>query len=182
MTTNRFRVTVQGTIDSCTTLRSDNLYCKYSFAYDGDWTSNNGATSGITASSHAEGTKPAIFNEPFHVSFDSTKPFGWPQIIVAVYGLNNFGNDMIVGYGGIHIPTIQGRHEVEIPLFTPEPTSFFQKFKSYFTGLYPEFIDTNTVAQGQNREILQTNSQGSVKLTILVTISDTEPMSLKFIP
>ncbi|OHT04082.1 B9 domain-containing protein 1 [Tritrichomonas foetus] len=176
----KLSLTVQGTIDSCTTLRSNDLYCKYSFTFSGDWNAYQGATTGITTSSHAEGTSPAIFNAPFQVSFSSKSPFGWPQIIIAVYGLNHFGNDMIVGYGGIHVPTSPGRHEVEIPLFTPEAGSFFKKFASFFTGLYPELIDTNTVASGENREVLQTTSQGTVRLSIAVTLSDPEPLLLHF--
>ncbi|KAK8875431.1 B9 domain-containing protein 1 [Tritrichomonas musculus] len=179
---NKLSLTVQGTIDSCTTLRSDDLYCKYSFATAGDWNSYQGATTGITTSSHAEGTKPAIFNSPFQVSFFSSKPYGWPQIVIAVYGLNNFGNDMIVGYGGAHIPTTSGRHHLEIPLFTPEPGTIFQKFASFFTGLYPELIDANTVASGENREVLITKSQGTVDVSVTVTMSDPEKLLLKFVP
>ena len=177
-----FELTLQGTIDSCTTLRSDDLYCKYSFVTGGDWESQQGATSGITTSSHAEGTKPAIFNAPFQVSFSSSGPFGWPQIVIAVYGLNNFGNDMIVGYGGIHIPTMTGRHQLEIPLFAPEHDSIFKKFTSFFTGLYPELVNVNDVGSGKNREVLITKSQGSVKVSVAVTMSDPEKLSLKFVP
>lgn len=176
----KLNITVQGTIDSVETLRSNDIYCKYSFAFSGDWSAIQGATTGITTSSHAEGKSPAVFNAPFQVSFTSKNPFGWPQLILAVYGLNNFGNDMIVGYGGIHVPTTPGRHQIEVPLFTPEPGTFFQRIASFFTGLYPELIDTNTVAAGENREVLQTKSQGTVRLSVVVVMNDPEPLLLKF--
>ena len=73
-------------------------------------------------------------------------------------------------------------HHLEIPLFTPEPGTIFQKFASFFTGLYPELIDANTVASGENREVLITKSQGTVDVSVTVTMSDPEKLLLKFVP
>ena len=46
--------------------------------------------------------------------------------MVAIYGLDTFGNDVIRGYGAVHIPVFANRnekggpHTVKIPLFVPE--------------------------------------------------------------
>ena len=173
-------LTVQGTIDSCSTKLSDNVYCRYGFTMDGDWEKYQGPISGITPSSHSEGSFPSIFNYPFQISMVSSSPFGWPQIVIAVYGLNTFGYDMIVGYGGAHVPMTPGRHEIEVPLFAPKPETFIQKISTFFTGLYPELINISSIATGEDRDVLQTTSQGSVKITFNVTMSDPEPLGLCF--
>ena len=48
------------------------------------------------------------------------------QLVVAIYGLDTFGNDVIRGYGAIHVPVFSNRadkggpHTLKIPLFVPE--------------------------------------------------------------
>ena len=48
------------------------------------------------------------------------------QLVVAIYGLDTFGNDVIRGYGAIHVPVFSNRadkggpHALKIPLFVPE--------------------------------------------------------------
>jgi hypothetical protein len=50
-----------------------------------------------------------VWNYPLDLTYKSTNAFGWPQIVVSVYGLDSFGRDVIKGYGCIHIPTCAGR-------------------------------------------------------------------------
>ena len=48
------------------------------------------------------------------------------KLVVAIYGLDTFGNDVIRGYGAVHVPVFSNRdnkggpHTVKIPLFVPE--------------------------------------------------------------
>ena len=48
------------------------------------------------------------------------------QLVVAIYGLDTFGNDVIRGYGAVHVPVFSNRadkggpHTLKIPLFVPE--------------------------------------------------------------
>lgn len=171
-------VSVQGTIDTCSTTRASDVYCKYGFSMEGDWEQCLGTSAGISPTAHMTGANPAVFNHPFQITMSSSSPFGWPQLVLAVYGNNRFGNDMVVGYGATHVPTDPGEHEIEVPLFAPKPGSIFQKIAAFFTGLYPELIDSNMVASGKERECLQTASQGFVKVTMNVVVSDTEPLEL----
>ena len=52
------------------------------------------------------------------------------QLVVAIYGLDTFGNDVIRGYGAVHIPVFANRnekggpHTVKIPLFVPESARY----------------------------------------------------------
>jgi B9 domain-containing protein 1 len=51
----------------------------------------------------------AVWSFPIEITFKSTNIFGWPQIVVSVYGLDAFGRDVIRGYGCIHLPRHPGR-------------------------------------------------------------------------
>jgi B9 domain-containing protein 1 len=50
-----------------------------------------------------------VWNFPLEVTFKSTNAFGWPQLVVSVYGVDAMGRDVIQGYGSIHLPTCVGR-------------------------------------------------------------------------
>jgi B9 domain-containing protein 1 len=171
-------VTVQGTIESCFTPRARDMYVKYGFEHSDDWQLLSGAKAGISCSSRREGLSPAIFNHPIEATFSGPSPYGWPQIVVAVYGLNFFGNDEVVGYGVAHVPLQPGKFELEVPLFAPEPQTLFQRISGFFTGLYPELIHLKTIAGGDERSCLHTCSQGKVKLVVQVVISDWDRLKL----
>uniref|UniRef100_A0AAF5PL70 B9 domain-containing protein 1 n=1 Tax=Wuchereria bancrofti TaxID=6293 RepID=A0AAF5PL70_WUCBA len=73
---------------------------------------------------------------PIEATFTSTSPFGWPQIVLTCYGSDFFGNDVVCGYGAIHIPTVPGRR---IILFVPEASTLLQRFIGWLTGKRAEF-------------------------------------------
>nr|AAX30277.1 SJCHGC02686 protein [Schistosoma japonicum] len=43
-------------------------------------------------------------NFPLDITWRSTNPFGWPQIVLHAYGVDVFGKDVLRGYGAVHIP------------------------------------------------------------------------------
>lgn len=172
-------LTVQGTIDKCVTNASCDMYCKFGFVSGQDWEAYAGSKAGVSYTTHVNAKHEAIFNYPVGISLRTNTPYGWPQIVLAVYGLNSFGNDKIVGYGAVHLPLKQGTHKLKVPLFAPQAESFFQKITAYFTGLYPELIETNLVAQGPNREVMKTHSSGYVELTLNMVTNELEQFQLK---
>ena len=172
-------LTVQGSIQTCRTNSSADLYCKFGFYYEGDWKIISGYCTSITQTCHIEGVKCAYINYPINISFKGENPFGWPQFIIAVYGFNHFGNDTCIGYGGIHIPTQAGHHVLDIPLFTTRSTSLFDKCIQFFTGLGPELFQTSVIAQNQGRETLFTSSGGSVRIELNVVLSDSSSLDLQ---
>ncbi|NXJ06170.1 B9D1 protein, partial [Odontophorus gujanensis] len=91
--------------------------------------------------------------------------FAGPQIVVSVYGPDFFGNDVVRGYGAVHVPFTPGRHKRTIAMFVPESTSKLQKFTSWFTGRRPEFTDPKVVARGEGREVTRVRSQGFVTIS-----------------
>ncbi|XP_026987001.1 B9 domain-containing protein 1 isoform X9 [Sagmatias obliquidens] len=63
----------------------------------------------------------------------STSPLRAPTptaIVLSVYGPDMFGNDVVRGYGAVHVPFSPGRHKKTIPMFVPESVSKLQKFTS----------------------------------------------------
>ena len=53
--------------------------------------------------------KPCVWNFPLDAVFKSTNVFGWPQLVVSIYGLDDLGRDVVRGYGSLRLPLTPGR-------------------------------------------------------------------------
>ena len=88
-------------------------YCKLQLLHGPDWQLLGGAQDGITQiTSRAPGclaSKTLHFNFPLDVAYRSANVFGWPQLVVCVYGADFWGRDVIKGYGAARLPTCIGR-------------------------------------------------------------------------
>ncbi|XP_015442154.1 B9 domain-containing protein 1 isoform X1 [Pteropus alecto] len=125
-----FLLMVNGQVESAQFPEYDDLYCKYCFVYGQDWAPTAGLEEGISqiTSKSQDMRQALVWNFPIDVTFKSTNPYGWPQIVLSVYGPDVFGNDVVRGYGAVHVPFSPGRHKRTIPMFVPESTSKLQKF------------------------------------------------------
>ena len=92
--------------------------------------------------------------------------------MVSCYGQDVFGNDVIRGYGVVHMPMSPGRHTLRIPLFVPESTSKMQKFFAWIQGRRPEYIDPRVIAHGEGREVTRVKSQGFMNLAFNIITKD----------
>ncbi|KAG7505583.1 hypothetical protein JOB18_035250 [Solea senegalensis] len=168
-----FLLTVNGQIEGANFPEYDNLYCKYCFVYGHDWAPTSGLEEGITQiTCKGQSSHKLIWNFPLETTFKSTNPFGWPQLVVSVYGPDVFGNDVVRGYGATHIPFTSGQHKRTIPMFVPEPTWRLQKFTSWLLGRRPEYTDPKVVAQGEGREVTRVHSQGFVTISFHILTKD----------
>ena len=99
-----------------------------------------------------DGQQRLVWNFPLDITFRSTSPFGWPQFQVSVYGLDSLGNDVVRGYGAIHIPLTSTVHvpyvTLKIPVFVPESASIMQRIAGWIMGRRPEFVDPRVVTSG----------------------------------
>ena len=72
--------------------------------------------------------------------------------IASVYGLDSLGNDVVRGYGAIHIPLTSTVHvpyvTLKIPVFVPESASIMQRIAGWIMGRRPEFVDPRVVTSG----------------------------------
>ena len=116
-----------------------------------------GSRAGVALDGHQGGAAVAaddvfVVNFPLDLSFRSTNPHGWPQLLVQVYGYDRANREVIVGYGMTHLPTNAGMHVRYIRLFRPVSSSLLQQFRAWLTGVRPEYTDVRFVAQGDGRE------------------------------
>ncbi|KAI8854760.1 B9 domain-containing protein 1 [Chytridium lagenaria] len=151
-----FSLIVDGQVESALFPGQDNIYCKVSFVYGSDWNVISGLEEGLTQiakaptsatfgeAAYASGnySRACVWNFPLEISFKSTNPYGWPQLIVSVYGLDEFGRDVVRGYGSIRLPIISGKHTLYVHTFVPVATSPMNQFLSWMSGRLPEFIDS----------------------------------------
>ncbi|KAJ3076201.1 B9 domain-containing protein 1 [Podochytrium sp. JEL0797] len=188
-----FSVSAIGQIESALYPTYDNLYCKYNFKYGPDWTVLSGLEDGLTQMSrtstsatfsqqmYSSGTvaRTCVWNFPVDVAFKATNAFGWPQIVVCVYGLDELGRDVVRGYGAVRVPMTAGRHVLYIPTVVPLATSPFHEILSWVTGRLPEYLDHNFVAQAKGREVTRVKSQGAIKVVLDIATKDIEKFGLQ---
>jgi B9 domain-containing protein 1 len=113
-----------------------------------------------------------VWNFPLNITFHATNPYGWPQIIVALYGLDVFGRDVIRGYGALHLPLTSGSHTLFIRCFTPRSSSILLNLQAWLTGARPEFMDPRLPAKGDGREVVRVVSDGTVKVVCHMVVRD----------
>jgi len=118
-----------------------------------DWTVVSGAEDGLTQIGQKGGSKHCVvWNFPIDLTFRSSNIFGWPQIVLAVYGLDGLGRDVIRGYGAIHFPTTVGRHVLKVNLFAPQAASPLQRLTAWVNAAQAEFVDPKFAAKAVGRD------------------------------
>ncbi|EAX83364.1 B9 protein [Trichomonas vaginalis G3] len=178
MAEQKLILTVEGQVECCTDPKANGLFFTYGFSHGPGWSIAVGAKEGTSQASSIDNNNMCIWNYPFNVAFKAERPFGWPQMVFAIYGKNAFGSTVVAGYGAIHLPTTQGLHKLEIPLFAPASTSLMQKLIAKITGQTTEFINLNFIAGGEARDLTRTESQGTLKMTLNVLIGGTQALDL----
>eukprot|EP01135_Chromosphaera_perkinsii_P007137 Nk52_evm11s710 gene=Nk52_evmTU11s710 len=169
-----FLLSITGQVESAHFPRHDNLYCKYFFTHGQDWILVAGLEEGITQITQKadNGTNEFVWNFPLEATFKATNPFGWPQLVVAVYGIDSFGRDVIRGYGCVHLPLSAGYHNRTMYLSVPESSSPLQSLISSLLGQLPEYVDSKFVAQGEGREVTRVKTQGRMSVSFHVALKD----------
>jgi B9 domain-containing protein 1 len=143
----------------------DDLYCKHCFVAGPDWAVTAGQEEGLSQIARRGAAADVVWNFPIDVTFRSTCPFGWPQLVVSVFELDGFGNESVCGYGATHVPLSAGTHSARMPMFAPESSSVVQRVAGYFLGRKPEYVDPRVVAGGEGRDVTRVRSEGWVKVT-----------------
>ncbi|XP_076810097.1 B9 domain-containing protein 1-like isoform X1 [Clavelina lepadiformis] len=179
-----FLVMASGQIESAVFPDFEELYCKFSFVHGQDWVVTSGLEEGISQITRKSRDERQLFvwNFPLEITYKSTNPYGWPQIVVSCYGPDMFGNDVVRGYGAVHVPMVPGHHTLDVPMFVPLSTSKLQKFTSWLLGRRPEFVDPKVVAQGEGRDVTRVRSQGHVKISFNVVTRDMKKLGYDVIP
>ncbi|XP_033736910.1 B9 domain-containing protein 1-like [Pecten maximus] len=179
-----FLLMAGGQIESAEFPEFDDIYCKYCFTYGSDWLITSGLEEGITqiTKKSRDDRQEFVWNFPLDITFKSTNPHGWPQLVIHCYGIDVFGQDVVRGYGMCHVPITPGRHKRKVPMFVPESASALQKFTAWFLGRRPEFVDPKVVAQGEGREVTRVRSQGFVTVSFNIVSKDMKKLGYDVIP
>jgi B9 domain-containing protein 1 len=98
-----FTVSITGQIDQVKML-SENLYVKYQFVNGQDWTLLDGIEQGISQFTNS------TLNVPLEIAYKSTSFYGWPMLLVTVYGLDFLGRDVVRGYSCTRLPCSAGTY------------------------------------------------------------------------
>lgn len=179
-----FLLMLAGQIESAEFPEFDEIFCKYSFVYGQDWVITTGLEEGITqiTKKSQDGRQIFVWNFPLDITWKTTNPHGWPQIVISAYGVDTFGNDVARGYGVCHVPLVPGKHKRTVAMFVPESTSKLQKFTSWFLGRRPEYVDPRVIAQGEGREVTRVRSQGHVTVMFNVVTKDMKKLGYDTTP
>ncbi|MPC28768.1 B9 domain-containing protein 1 [Portunus trituberculatus] len=150
-----FLLSVSGQVEAGRFMGGDNLHFNYCFTAGQDWEVVSGLEECVSQTACCSDDERQLFvwNFPIDITYKSTNPFGWPQIILSVYGTDFFGNIVIVGYTACHVPITPGTHTRRLKTFVPESASTIQKLMSWLTGRRPEFLNPKIIAQGRGREV-----------------------------
>ena len=107
-----FLVSITGQVEEAWFPDHDDLYCRLFWVWGQDWAVTAGQEEGVTQVSRRSLDTAAriVWNFPLNISLKSTSPHGWPQLVLAVYGPDLLGNDVVRGYGAVHAPLTPGRH------------------------------------------------------------------------
>ncbi|ODN01719.1 B9 domain-containing protein 1 [Orchesella cincta] len=171
-TSTSFLLSVIGRIETAQIFGVDDVYCKYNLAFGNDWTITSGMEEGISQITMKDDDGNFVWNFPVEVTFKSSNPHGWPQLILSVYGSDFLGNHVARGYGSVHLPTCHGSYVKTIPLFVPESSSFLQKISAWLMGRQPEFVDPKLLAQSEGRQVVRVQSNGYVVVKFEVVMKD----------
>uniref|UniRef100_A0AC34FB32 B9 domain-containing protein 1 n=1 Tax=Panagrolaimus sp. ES5 TaxID=591445 RepID=A0AC34FB32_9BILA len=155
---SKFLMMVTGEISVAEMINVQTIYCKYFYVFGADWKFIGGIKEGVSATSSKGVHHKIALNTPIEATFSSTNPFKWPQIVLACYGPDLFGNDVIRGYGSAFLPTVPGRTERKVAVFVPEASTTMHKILGFFTGRRAEFVDPRIVSTSEGREA-QTNNK-----------------------
>lgn len=193
-----FQFMVNGEIESAQEMGSAGrgpLMCVFSVQYGPDWTIVSGAPQGITQLAcsslppqHSAGSalllggggREVVWNFPVGLVFKSTSPFGWPRIVVTIYGTDICNRRVIKGYGSVHFPCQPGRHVRTIRLYCPISSSPLTRILGVLFGNPAQLVDPRTVAGTEGRDVIRVQSGGRVRLSFEVLLKDTEPFNYSF--
>jgi len=192
-----FRMVLNGEIESAELGFSGRgpLMCVFSMQHGPDWSLVSGAPNGITqlactsvpsssstASAFLQGGKvrEVVWNFPIGLVYKSTSPFGWPRIVVSVYGTDLCNRRIIKGYGSAHVPCQPGRHKRTIRLYCPLSSSPLTRLLGALFGNPAQLVDPRLVAGTEGREVVRTQSNGKVQVSFDVLLKDTEPFNYTF--
>ena len=184
-----FRLYVTGTIEYGNfvnfgdSMGTSPIKVKSSFVFGKDWDKEDGNISEESQFSFkGDGTYNYYsFNNQFEISFRSTNPFGWPQLYLACCSIDNDGNELVEGYGCVHVPTNTGRHERKVHIFSPlKESSWLDILINNNKKKRNEVVSApDVICSGEGREISRVRCDGWIKVIFQISFRDMDKFGLR---
>ncbi|XP_034113031.1 B9 domain-containing protein 1 [Drosophila albomicans] len=178
-TASYFSLCVTGQIVSATfPLGPDKefIFCRYELVAGPDWQLASGAQHGLTQmSTNKSGhfNDKIVFNMPIEVTYKSTSPFGWPQILISVFGQNGSSAETLLGYAHAHLPVFGSQRESdqssvlnEVPILMPRCQSMLADVTSWLLRRQPELKDPKVLLDNLQSKGLCMESYGTLELQL----------------
>ena len=179
-----FRLFISGTIEYGNFIGEEPTKIRYEFVSGEAWEKEDGSMNGETQySCKGEGLYNYYsYGQHFEISYRSINPFGWPQLVLNCFTIDSDGNEIVKGYGCVHVPTSTGRHMRKIHIFkSTENSSFWDKFFGVHVSeddKNNEVTNPKVISSGQEREISRATCEGFINIVFQVVFRDMEKFGL----
>lgn len=158
-------VHVFGQIRCASGFREHRIACKWKLSYGNNWKAVEGLTEGLTQLDNAQSGFTSFLCHPIDVHFLTSGLQGWPKFQFEVWQEDSYGRSSPAGYGFLHLPATPGRHEIQCLTWRPVGR-LTDEVTSIFTSAGLRLEETDILSQGTDRFRLQTESAGSLFLSI----------------
>ncbi|SPP82979.1 B9 domain-containing protein 1 [Drosophila guanche] len=177
-TASYFSLSITGQIVSATfPLGPDQefVFLRYELVAGPDWQLASGPQHGLTqlaTNKSGHFNEPIVFNMPIEVTYKSTSPFGWPQLLVSVFGRSGMGRESLLGYANIHLPVFGSRPTtdqntiLEAPILMPKCPNMFADVTSWLLRREPELKDPKVLLNSMKCKGLSMESYGSLEFQL----------------
>ncbi|KAH8389370.1 B9 domain-containing protein 1 [Drosophila serrata] len=173
-TASYFSLSITGQIVSATfPLGPDKefVFLRYELIAGPDWQLASGPQHGLTqlaTNKSGHFNEPIVFNMPIEVTYRSTSPYGWPQILVSVFGRSGLGRESLLGYAHIHLPVFGSRRpaeqmeQLQAPILMPKCPNMIADVTSWLLRREPELKDPKVLLDNLKCKGLAMESYGSL--------------------
>jgi hypothetical protein len=180
-----FTVVIHGTIVGAEVPDADVLYCRSRLVRGREWAvvamgaERVNTVDVVTQQAEKQPGPTARFtwNAPFEVVLQSTNPFGWPQLALALGTVDSSGKDRIAAYARCHVPMQPGSHALDLPLLAPAYSQPQHQFFGAF-AVQPELRDPTFLCSTSDDRVVLTARPvpGHVRVTFNVMVSGLEEL------
>lgn len=179
---NHLLLVVSGSIDTVHLWGNRrSVICRYAMVVGSDWRHTWGLAGGISQEAHcATGGTEVAFNFPFHAAFKGTSPYGWPRMAFCIYGRDWLGRQIVAGYAHAAVPVQPGRHQKRLAVYSIVESSTTVRFVAWLKAQRAEFIDLETPAKAEGREVVRAESAGELTVSFEVLLKGAQSLGYSF--
>ncbi|XP_005191570.1 B9 domain-containing protein 1 [Musca domestica] len=164
---------------------ASDILCRYECFAGLDWELVSGSKDGITQyASNRNGNfnDPIVFNMPIELTYRSTNVFGWPQIIVCLYGKTRWGIETSLGYSRLHVPMFgsESNQRIKAPILKPLCSNTLAELTSWVTGRNPELKDPKILLDNTKSKGLLMESYGEIEFVLSVVTRGSARLGLEY--